>query len=53
MSDHLGSDQWGVMIPGQNGNHGSWVKCATSAEGIETDISAVLTVKSSLGILFD
>jgi hypothetical protein len=41
------------MIPGQNGNYGSWVKCATSAEGIETDISAVLTVKSSLGILFD
>jgi hypothetical protein len=39
------------MIPGQNGNHGSWVKCATSAEGNETDISAVLTVKSSLGIL--
>jgi hypothetical protein len=41
------------MIPEQNGNHDSWVKCATSAEGIETDISAVLTVKSSLGILFD
>jgi hypothetical protein len=53
LPDHLGSDQWGVMIPGQNGNHGSWVKCATSAEGNETDISAVLTVKSSLGILFD
>jgi hypothetical protein len=41
------------MIPGQNGNHGSWVKCVTSAEGKETDISAVLTVKSSLEILFD
>ena len=39
------------MIPGQNGNHGSWVKCATSAEGSETDISVMLTVKSSLGIL--
>ena len=36
------------MIPGQNGNHGSWVKCATSAEGDETDISVVLTVKSNL-----
>jgi len=35
------------------GNHDSWVKCATSAEGSETGISAVLTVKSSLGILFD
>jgi hypothetical protein len=27
---HLGSDQWGVMILGQKGNHSSWVKCATS-----------------------
>jgi hypothetical protein len=53
MSDHLGSDQWGVALPGQKGNHDSWVKCATSAEGSETDISVVLTVKSSLGILFD
>jgi hypothetical protein len=43
----------GSHDPVQNGNHGSWVKCATSAEGNETDISAVLTVKSSLGILFD
>jgi hypothetical protein len=40
-------------MPGQNGNHGSRVKCATSAEGNETDISAVLAVKSGLGILFD
>jgi hypothetical protein len=53
LPDHLGSDQWGVMITAQNGNHDSWVKCATSIEGNETDISAVLTVKSSLGILFD
>jgi hypothetical protein len=44
---------WGLALPGQKGNHDSWVKCATSAEGSETDISAVLTVKSSLGILFD
>jgi hypothetical protein len=29
------------MIPEQNGNHDSWVKCATSAEGNETDISAL------------
>jgi hypothetical protein len=29
---HLGSDQWRVMIFGQNGNHDLWVKCATSAE---------------------
>jgi hypothetical protein len=29
---HLDSDQWGVMISGQNGNHDSWVKCATSVE---------------------
>jgi hypothetical protein len=32
---HLGSDQWRVMISGQNGNHSSWVKCATSAECYE------------------
>jgi hypothetical protein len=50
---HLGSDQWGVAILGQKGNHISWVKCATSAECYETDISAVLTVMSGLGILFD
>jgi hypothetical protein len=28
------------MISGQNGNHGSWVKCATSAECYETDSRA-------------
>jgi hypothetical protein len=38
---------------GRKGNHGSWVKCATSAECYETDISAVLMVMSGLGILFD
>jgi hypothetical protein len=43
----------GLASPGYRGNHGSWVKCATSAEGSETGISAVLTVKRSLGILFD
>jgi hypothetical protein len=53
LPDHLGSDQWGVALLGQKGNHGSWVKCATSAECYETDISAVLTVMSGLGILFD
>jgi hypothetical protein len=50
---HLGSDQWGVTILRQKGNHGSWVKCATSAECYETNISVVLTVMSVLGILFD
>jgi hypothetical protein len=53
LSDHLRSDQWGVALLGQKGNHDSWVKCATSAECNETNISAVLTVKSGLGILFD
>jgi hypothetical protein len=43
----------GLALPGQKGNHDLWVKCATSAEGNETDISAVLTVMSGLGILFD
>ena len=43
----------GISSPGQKEDHDSWVKCATSAEGSETDISAVLTVKSGLGILFD
>ena len=43
----------GISSPRAERDHGSWVKCATSAEGSETDISAVLTVKSSLGILFD
>ena len=46
---HLGSDQWRVMISGQKGNHDLWVKCATSVECYETDISAVLTVMSGLG----
>jgi hypothetical protein len=44
---HLGSGQWGVALSGQKGNHGLWVKCATSAECYETDISAVLAVMSS------
>ena len=43
----------GSCKPRQERDHDSWVKCATSAEGSETGISAVLTVKSSLGILFD
>jgi hypothetical protein len=37
------------MISGQNGNHGSWVKCATSVECYETDISTVLAVMSGQG----
>jgi hypothetical protein len=43
----------GVMILWQIGNHGSWVKCATSTECYETDISVVLTVMSGLGSSFD
>ena len=46
---HLGSDQRRVMISGQKGNHGLWVKCATSAECLKTDISAVLAVMSGQG----
>jgi hypothetical protein len=46
---HLGSDQWRVMISGQKGNHGLWVKCTTSAECSKTDISAVLAVMSGQG----
>jgi hypothetical protein len=34
------------MISGQKGNHGLWVKCATSAEWLKTDISVVLAVMS-------
>jgi hypothetical protein len=45
----LGSDQWRVMISGQKGNHGLWVKCTTSAECLKTDISAVLAVMSGQG----
>jgi hypothetical protein len=50
---HLISDQWGVTILVQKGNHDSWVKCATSIECYETDISAALTVKSELGSSID
>jgi hypothetical protein len=50
---HLGSDQWGVVILGQKENHGSWVKCATSAECYETDISVVLAVLSGQGSSID
>jgi hypothetical protein len=41
------------MIYGQNGNHNSWVKCATFAECYETDISAVLAVMSGQGTSID
>jgi hypothetical protein len=37
------------MISGQKGNHGLWVKCATSAECLKTDILAVLAVMSAKG----
>ena len=39
----------GLASPGQRGNHGLWVKCTTSAECYETDISAVLAVMSGQG----
>jgi hypothetical protein len=29
---HLSSGQWVVALLGHRGNHGSWVKCASSAE---------------------
>jgi hypothetical protein len=41
------------MISGQKGNHDLWVKCATSAECYETDISAVLVVMSGQGSSID
>jgi hypothetical protein len=34
-------------------DHDSWVKSATSVECYKTDISSMLMVMSSLGILFD
>jgi hypothetical protein len=40
------------MILRQKGDHDSWVKCAIS-EGIKTNISVVLVVKSGLGSSFD
>jgi hypothetical protein len=43
----------GLIDPRQKGNHDSWVKCVTSVECNETNISVMLTVKSGLGILFD
>jgi hypothetical protein len=36
----------GLIGPRQKGNHGLLVKCATSAECYETDISVVLAVMS-------
>jgi hypothetical protein len=43
----------GLIDPRQKRYHGSWVKCATSAECYETDISVVLTVMSGLGSYID
>jgi hypothetical protein len=45
---HLGSE-YGSSQPGLEVNHDSWVKCTTSVE-CKTDISVVLTVKSSLDL---
>jgi hypothetical protein len=42
----------GLIGPMQR-NHGSWVKCATSAECYEIDISVVLAVMSDLGSSID
>jgi hypothetical protein len=41
------------MISGQKGNHGLWVKCATSLECLKTDISVVLAVMSGQGSSID
>jgi hypothetical protein len=41
------------MISGQKGNHGLWVKCATSADCYETNISAMLAVMSGQGSSID
>jgi hypothetical protein len=41
------------MISGQKGNHDLWVKCATSAECLKTDISDVLVVMSGQGSSID
>jgi hypothetical protein len=41
------------MIAGQKGNHSLWVKCATSAECLKTDISVVLAVMSGQGSSID
>ena len=35
------------MISGQKGNHGLWVKCATSAQCYETNISVVLAAEGA------
>jgi hypothetical protein len=41
------------MISKQKGNHDLWVKCATSAECYETDISVVLAIMSGQGSSID
>jgi hypothetical protein len=41
------------MIFGQKGNLDLWVKCATSAECYENDISVVLAVMSGQGSSID
>jgi hypothetical protein len=41
------------MISRQKGNHDLWVKCVTSAECYETDISGVLAVMSGQGSSID
>jgi hypothetical protein len=41
------------MISGQKGNHGLWVRYATSVECLKTDISAMLAVMSGQGSSID
>jgi hypothetical protein len=43
----------GLASLGQRGNHDLWVKCATSAECYETDISTMLAVMSGQGSSID
>jgi hypothetical protein len=44
---HLGSDQWRVMISGQKGNHGLWVKCTTSTKLIYQPCSRLWAAKGA------
>jgi hypothetical protein len=49
MPDHLGSGQWGLALLGQKGNHDSWVKCATSAEGMKLIYQSCSRLRAALG----
>jgi hypothetical protein len=50
---HLGSDQWGRLEPRAERESRLVGKVCDLFRVLETGISAVLMVKSSLGILFD